>query len=191
MRRPPAWKQVLKGLAGFALGLGLWLGVSEAYRPAVAAPAEAILNLVESPDITELIASDDSGVLLNRTDFPPDSPRPIIPLADLTFNVILLFALFAVSRETFSNANIGGLGLALLILWATHVAALIVRIEKIYALQLGAWSQVHYGPFSRNVWGSLDHFYRVVGIYAVAFALWWIFRGETWSKKTGGRKGRG
>lgn len=185
MRRPPAWKQVLKGLAGFGLGLGLWLGVSEAYRPAVTAPAEAILNLFESPDITELIPSEGSGVLLNRTDFPPDSPRPVIALADLTFNVILLFALFAVSRETFSNANVGGFGLSLLILWASHVGALIVRVEKIYALQLGAWSQVHYGAFSRNLWGSLDHFYRVVGIYAVAFVLWWIFRGETWRKKSG------
>ncbi|MBW3671999.1 MAG: hypothetical protein KY432_10065, partial [Acidobacteria bacterium] len=55
------------------------------------------------------------------------------------------------------------------------------------ALQLGAWSEVHYGAFSRNLWGSLDHFYRIVGIYAIAFALWWLLRGENW-KTARGRK---
>lgn len=184
MRRPPAWKQVLKALAGFALGLALWLGFSESYRSAVLVPAEAILNLSESPDITELMAGEGAGVLVNRADFPPQSPRPVIPLIDLTFNVILLFALFAISKPTFSNANVAGLGISLLVLWLTHVAALIIRIKKIYALQLGAWSEVHYGAFARNMWGSLDHFYRIVGIYAVAFVLWWIFRGENWPKRS-------
>ncbi|MBW3671942.1 MAG: hypothetical protein KY432_09780, partial [Acidobacteria bacterium] len=89
------------------------------------APAEAILNVSESPDITELISNEDSGVIVNRTDFPPDSPRPVVPLIDLTFNVILLFALFSISRSAFSNTNVAGLGISLLVLWGTHVAALI------------------------------------------------------------------
>lgn len=190
MRRPPAWKQVLKGFAGFCVGLVLWLGFSASYRAAVTAPAEAILNLSESPDITQLLSNEDTGVIVNRTDFPPDSPRPVVPLSDLTFNVILLFALFAISKTAFSNTNVAGLGISLLVLWGTHVAAMIIRVKKIYALQLGAWSEVHYGTFSRNLWGSLDHFYRVVGIYAVAFALWWLLRGENWKSARGGKKSR-
>lgn len=190
MRRPPAWKQVPKAIAGFCVGLALWLGFSAPYRSAVIAPAELVLNLSESPDITELIPKDDSGVIVNRADFPPDSPRPVVPLSDLTFNVILLFALFAISKQVLSNANVAGLGISLLILWGTHVAALAVRVKKIYALQLGAWSEVHYGTFSRNVWGSVDHFYRLVGMYAVAFALWWLLSGDNW-KSERGRKKRG
>lgn len=188
MRRPPEWKQVLKALGGFLLGLALWLGFSTAYRQAVIAPAQVILNIFESPDITELLPAEDNGVIVNRTDFPPESPRPVVPLIDLTFNVILLFALFLISKPAFSNSNVAGLAISLLILWGTHVAALIIRVQKIYALQLGAWSEVHYGVFSRNLWGSLDHFYRIVGIYAVAFALWWLLRGENWKKGKTTRK---
>lgn len=188
MRRPPAWKQVLKALAGFCVGLALWLGFSAPYRAAVMAPAEVILNVTESPDITELIPNEGTGVIVNRTDFPPDSPRPVVPLNDLTFNVILLFALFAISKSAFSNTNVAGLGVSLLVLWGTHVAALIIRVKKIYSLQLGAWSEFHYGVFSRNLWGSLDHFYRLVAMYAIAFALWWLLRGENRTSARGGKK---
>ncbi len=188
MQRLLAWKPVLKALAGFSLGLVLWLGFSPAYRTVVMPPAQSLLNLTESPDITELVAGEGNGVIVNRADFPPESPRPVAPLNDLTFNVILLFALFAISKPTFSNANVSGLAISLLILWITHVGALLIRIKKIYALQLGAWSEVHYGVFSRNVWGSLDHFYRVVGFYGIAFALWWLLRGENWQKPKRSRK---
>lgn len=188
MQRLPAWKPALKALAGFLLGLALWLGFSSAYRSVVMPPTQAVLNFAESPDITELLPAEGSGVIVNRTDFPPESPRPVVPFNDLTFNVILLFALFAISKPALSNANVSGLAISLLILWITHAAALLIRIKKIYALQLGAWSEVHYGAFSRNLWGSLDHFYRVVGIYAIAFALWWLLRGENWPKAKRGRK---
>ena len=35
---------------------------------------------------------------------------------------------------------------------------------------------MHYGDFARNFWGVASHFYRLVLMYAIAFALWWIFR---------------
>lgn len=181
MQRQPAWKLSLKVLGGLLAGLALWIGFSPFYRGAVMGPAELVLNLSESPDITELHPDEDRGIIVNRTDFPPESPRPGVALHDLTFNVILLFALFALSRPAFSNANIGGLGLALVALWLTHVIALVVHIKKIYALQLGPWSVANYGAFSRNFWGSLEHFYRIVGLYAIAFALWWLLRGENWA----------
>lgn len=195
MQRLPTWKQGLRALAGLAAGVALWIGFSPVYRSALITPTELLLHLTERPDVTDLAPDEDRGIIVNRSDFAPGSPRPGIPTHDLTFNVVLLLALFAMSREPLSNANAAGLGVAMLILWLTHILALTVRIKRIYAFQLGEWSTVHYGAVSRNVWGSLDHFYRVIGMFAIAFALWWIFRGDRRglldSSSSSGRRRRG
>ncbi|MDX1583082.1 MAG: hypothetical protein R3338_05705 [Thermoanaerobaculia bacterium] len=180
MRPRLAWKQVLKALGGFAAGVALWAGFSPFYRQALVPPAELILHLTEPTNVTELLENEGGGIIVNRSDFPPESPRPGVATRDLTFNVVLLCALFALSRKTFSNSNVAGFGLAMIVLWLTHILAVVVRVKKIYAFQLGEWSMVHYGDLSRNVWGSLDHFYRVIGMFAVAFVLWWFLRGENW-----------
>lgn len=154
------------------MGLAIWLGLIGIYRSSVMAPSEWILRLGESPDVTSLQKHDDPAmIIVERADFPPQSPRPVIRLGELTFNLVLLFALFGLGP--LSDRNMAGLAISLGILWATHIAATVVHVKKIYALQLGAWSDVHYGPLSKNVWGLLDQFYSVAGIFAVAFLLWW------------------
>lgn len=110
--------------------------------------------------------------MVERSDFSPRSPRPIIRASDMTFNIVLLFALFAIGT-TFRDRNVGRFVIALGLLLLMHVLFLFVRVKAIYALQLGAWSLANHGVISRNVWGFLDHFYRVVGMYALAFGLWW------------------
>ena len=113
---------------------------------------------------------------MDRSDFDPRSTRPAISIADLTFNFVLLTALFAASQRIFSDRNIGGFLASCAILALTHIAGVITRVRSIYVGQLGMWSTVNYTSFDRNFWGAADHFYRLVLMYAVAFALWWVFR---------------
>jgi len=133
------------------------------------------MRFAERPPVTRL-AADGVELVIDREDFPRASPRPGLLLMDLTANIIVLTTLFAVARHPLSDRNIIGLLLASLSLVVVHVTAVIVNVQSIYALRLGAWSQRNYGPVARNLWGAGAHFYSVAGVFGAAFALWWLFR---------------
>ena len=184
------WRVALKAFAGFLAGLALWVFLSPVYDRMIASVAAAAMRAFENPPVTRLRMADDNFVTVDRADFDPRSKRPAIPLRDLTFNVLLLTALFAASKRTFSDRNIGGFIAAAVILGVTHVLGAIIEVMSIYVAKLGMWSTVHYSDFERTFWGVANHFYRLVLMYAIAFALWWIFRdrGETAPAKSGGPK---
>jgi hypothetical protein len=77
----------------------------------------------------------------------------------------------------------------------THVVALVCAVESLYALSLGAWSAARYGPLARNFWATANHFYRIAGMFAIPFGLWWaLARGpgeeEAAASATGSRRTR-
>jgi uncharacterized membrane protein YjdF len=127
--------------------------------------------------VTRLIA-DGTELTIDRDDFPRSSPRPALLLMDLTANIILLTTLFAVARKPLSDRNVPRFLLAALLLVLVHIAAVVVNVESIYALRLGPWSAVHYGPVARNLWGAGAHFYSIAGVFGAPFALWWLCRYE-------------
>lgn len=171
------WRLALKGLAGFAAGIAIWAFLTPVYDRLIAASAEKLMRAVETPPVTQLRPQEDNYVTVDRADFDKRSKqRPAIPIRDLTFNIALLTALFAASKRTFSDRNIGGFVLAAVCLALTHVLGTVAEVMSIYVAKLGMWSTVHYSAVERNVWGVLNHFYRLVLMYAIAFALWWIFR---------------
>jgi hypothetical protein len=171
------WRLVLKGLAGFVAGILIWAFLTPVYDRVIAASAEKLMRVFERPPVTELRPQEDNFTTVDRADFDKRSKqRPAIPIKDLTFNIALLTALFAASKRTFSDRNIGGFLLAVVLLALTHVLGTVAEVMAIYVAKLGMWSTVHYSDVERNVWGVLNHFYRLVLMYAIAFALWWIFR---------------
>jgi hypothetical protein len=171
------WRLVLKGFAGFVVGVALWAFLTPVYDRLIAASSEKLLRAFEKPPVTRLRPQEDNHTTVDREDFDRRSTRrPAIPIRDLTFNIALLTALFAASRRTFSDRNMGGFVLAVLLLALTHVLGTATEVMSIYVAKLGMWSTVNYSALERNVWGVLNHFYRLVLMYAIAFALWWIFR---------------
>jgi len=172
------WRLAVKAIAGFALGLAVWLLLSPLYDRFLARATELAIRTFERPAVTRLNVADDGYVTVDRTDFDPRSKRPAIPLRDLTFNFLLLTALFAISRRPFSDRNMLGFLIASVILMVTHVFGAAAEVMSIYVAKLGLWSTVHYGAFARNFWSVANHFYRLVLMYALAFSLWWIFRSD-------------
>jgi len=172
------WRTALKGFIAFVIAVAVWAGLSPFYDKAVAAGAETLMRTFESPKVTHLSANGDD-VKVDRSDFDPRSPRPGLPVIDLTFNWVLLAALFAINARPFSDRNMLRFAIASVILYVTHVLALATEVMSIYVLRLGAWSQVHYGAFARNFWGVLNHSYRFVLMFAIAFGLWWALRPAT------------
>lgn len=170
------WRIALKALAGFAVGVALWVALSPLYDRAIGASAEAVMRVFENPKVTRLRPAADGYMTVDRGDFDPRSKRPAIAIRDLTFNFVLMTALFAASRRVFTDRNIGGFLAACAGLAVTHIVATIVEVMSIYVGKLGPWSRVHYSDLERNAWGVANHSYRLVLMYAIAFALWWVFR---------------
>jgi hypothetical protein len=184
------WRLALKALAGFIAGVVLWMLLSPLYDRAIAAGAQGVLRAFENPKVTRLRMAQDKLTTVDRSDFDPRSKRPAISIADLTFNFVLLTALFAASPRVFSDRNIGGFLAASATLALTHIAGVIIRVKSIYVAKLGMWSTVNYSSFDRNLWGAADHFYRLVLMYAIAFALWWVFRDPGTSVPAKKKRGR-
>ncbi|HEY4231765.1 MAG TPA: hypothetical protein VGO79_16490 [Thermoanaerobaculia bacterium] len=162
----------LRATAAFAVALGIWFAFSAPYERTLAAAAEILIRAFERPAATSLAASA-GEIRVERADFPPDSPRPGLPAADLHFNFALLAALFALSPRPLRSANFGRFWVAAAMLWVVHVAALVFQVESVYATRMGPWSQEHYGPVARNVWAAGFHFYQILGRFAAPFVLWW------------------
>jgi hypothetical protein len=169
------WRTAARGLAGLAIAVAIWVTLSPLYDRLLAAGAEALLRAFERPAVTSL-QPDGEYVTVNRSDFDPRSPHPGLPVIDLTFNWVLLAALFAINPRPLSDRNMRGFAIASLLMAVTHVVALVVEIQSIYVTQLGPWSRAHYGDFARNAWGVANHSYRFVLMFAIAFGLWWAFR---------------
>jgi hypothetical protein len=173
-------------VTGFAVGLVVWLAFSGPYEKAVASTAGVLIRTFESPAVTSLSAAA-GEVLVDRSDFPPASPRPGLPAADLHFNFVLLAALFAFVPRPLEPRRFLRFWLAAAGLWGIHVVALVFQVESIYATQLGAWSEAHYGSVARNFWAAGFHFYQIAGRFAAPFALWWLaVKPEVGSRRTRG-----
>jgi hypothetical protein len=118
-------------------------------------------------------------IVIDRTDFRRGSPRPALSGSLLTVNFILLAALFAANTNPLATRNVSGFLVAAMALVLVHIVALLINVQSIYALTLGAWSERHYGAFARNFWSASAHFYNLVGSFGIAFALWWVLRPRT------------
>jgi hypothetical protein len=168
-------RAALRLLVGFLLGLAFWYLFSSTYERAVASAAELLLRLVESPAVTRIDAPG-REFIVRRSDFPPSSRLPGLPAPDLHFNFVLLVALFALDRHPLRGDRLWRLLLGMACLFAVHVAALIFQVQRVYAMDLGAWSPAHYGAAARNFWAGGFHFYQIAGRFAAPFAIWWLFR---------------
>ena len=159
--------------AGFAAGLAFWFAFAEPYEKTVAAAASFLIRTFESPAVTSLSAVG-GEIRVDRSDFPPASPRPGLPAADIHFNFVLLVALFAFVPHPLEPGRFLRFWLAAACLWGIHVLALVFQVESVYATRLGAWSEAHYGVFASNFWAGGFHFYQIAGRFAAPFVVWWM-----------------
>lgn len=171
------WRQLLKGAAGFAIGLTIWLTLTPAYNRALALTARGMLAVIQREPAPEF-RQKGREVLVIRPDVPARSSRPGIPLYDLTFNIVLLTTLFAVNRKTFSDVNVKGFLIAIAVLFVTHVLALTIWTRQLYVSWFGTLSANDYGDMSRLFWTRTVLFYRLVAQFAIPVLLWWLLSRE-------------
>jgi hypothetical protein len=168
--------RLLRFLLGLVAGLALWMYATPAYDELLAAMTEPLLRVDARFRDADLVAVDTRmHVRSQRGNFP----LAIIPASQLTFNTILLTALFASNAAPLGRRNLRAFLLSLLIVLALHPLGLVISIESTYALRLEEYSETHYGDFARNFWLVAEMFWRLVGMFGIAFACWYMTSGET------------
>src|SRR5436190_1315201 len=98
----------------------------------------------------------------------------LIVAAVIWYNFILLVALFASNRKPLRDRNVVALLVSMLIVVVLHVFAVLLSVESTYAVQMGAWSEAHYGTAGYFFWMYAEIFYRLVGMFGAVFACWWL-----------------
>jgi len=158
--------RALRFIAGAAAGFLLWWYGTLFYNGALAFTAESLLGLDARLCGPHLIADERKIEVRARLCV---APTATIPADQLTYNIILLAALFAMRWRSITSFLI-----SLFVVALTHVLSLAVSVESTYAARNGAWSDKHYSVFEQQAWVSTEFFWRLVGMFAIVFVCWWV-----------------
>lgn len=165
------WPRVLRFLLGLILGALLWAWLTPAYNRFLARCTAPLVRLDSRFADAELVSGDNQIEIRSpRGGFPTAS----IPADQLTYNVILLLALFLSNPKPYRDRNVVGFFLSLFALVISHPFGALISIESTYALRLGKWSETHYSDFAANFWLIAEMFYRLIGMFAFVFVCWWL-----------------
>lgn len=153
------------------LGIGVWLALRPVIDVAVAGFAQTLIRAYEYPRVTRLVV-DDHRVQIQRSDFRSNSLIPTVPLTEVTFNTIVLLALYLALPKPMSRRQLERLFMGVCVLYLTQALNLVFHVKTLYAIGLGEWSQQHYSDLARNVYGFWRYFTDLPGRFAFPFLIW-------------------
>lgn len=162
------WPRVLRFVVGLILAALVWYNLTPLYDGFIAAAATPLVKIDPRLRGAHLAAADRIIKVTGSV------PAANIPADQLTYNVILLVALFASNRKPLRDRNVVALLVSMLIVVVLHVIAVLLSVESTYAVQMGAWSEAHYGTAGYFFWMYAEIFYRLVGMFGVVFVCWWL-----------------
>lgn len=169
-------RRALRFAAGAAIGIALWVFASAGYNAILATFAEPLLRVDSRLRGVEVLSSGQR--ILGRGDADPTVPGVVIPADQLTYNIVLLLGLFATNESALRDRGFPRLLIAMMVLFATHILAVVISLELTYATRTGGWGAVRYSPLAQDFWTALEYGYRLFGMFAIAFGLWWVTRGR-------------
>src|SRR5438309_7255212 len=140
--------RALRFLAGLALGVWIWWLATPAYNHVLAPATQLLLHADRRLADAVLVPQERKIFVTSATPLPTAT----MPADQLTYNVILLLALFATNDRPWRLVNLRGLAIALVILFVSHCIGLIISIESTYSMRQGVWSEQHYGDAAANFW---------------------------------------
>lgn len=167
------WLRVLRFIVALVAAAVVWYHLTPFYDRFVAAAASPLIRIDRRFCDTRVFAADriiSVRAKEKRSELPPAD----IPADQLTYNVILLAALFASNRKPVSDRNVVAFLTSTAIVVVFHVVAVLLSVESTYAVRMNEWSSAHYGTVARYFWLYAEIFYRLVGMFAVVFICWWM-----------------
>ncbi len=148
-------RTLAKFAAGLAVAVPLWWFTLPAYSRVVVFLTAPLIHL--DAQFARAIFSVAANRILMR------NPSLDIPAEQVTYNLVLLVALFASVRRPFRDQNVIAFLISAAIVFTTHVAGLVLWIESAFAIRAGGWS----------TWSAVQTLLQIVGMPAIVFACWW------------------
>jgi hypothetical protein len=166
-------RNVVLVLPGVAL---VWVLLTPLYNAYLVTGAEKLVRLGERPARTRLTLRDGEWVVATNADFGTRAQELTRDRAtDVHFDAILLATLFLAVPAVTQKERWGNLGIALLCAAFFHLFLLTALVKFTYATQMGAYSEAHYGAWSRNFWGLTAHLLDLPFKFALPLLLWGAF----------------
>jgi hypothetical protein len=151
----------------------VWTLSTPFYNLFLLTATENLLQLTESPNVTELLPKGRHDAYVQRRDFPPvKSLVHAFRVTDLHFHLVLLGALFLAVPGIPWRKRLENLGYAVLVTVFFDLFLCFFVVKGAYATRLGAWSLAHYGPFARNAYGLTRHLLDLPFKLGLPLLLW-------------------
>ena len=167
------WPRVVRFVVAFVVAAFVWYNLTPPYDAVIAGAATPLLKIDPRFRAAHLTAT---ARIIKVTGGVPAAE---IPADQLTYNVILLVALFASNRRPLRDRNVVSFLVSTLVIAALHVIAVVLSVESTYAAHMGSWGEAHYGPVGYYFWLYTEIFYRLVGMFGVVFVCWWASMNRT------------
>jgi hypothetical protein len=149
----------------------VWLLLRPAIDWAVAGLAQTLVRSFEYPRVTRLVVQDHRAQM-RRADLRTDSKVPTVSMTEVTFNTIVLLALYLALPRPFSRKQLERLFMGWCVLCLCQSINLVFHVKTLYAMGLGDWSRIHYSDFARNVFGFGRYFTDLPGRFSAPFLIW-------------------
>jgi len=162
----------------------IWLLLRPIIDTAVAGLAQTLIRSFEYPRVTRLVV-EDHRAQVRRTDLRTDSRVPSVSMTEVTFNTIVLLALYLALPRPFSRKQIERLFMGWCVLYLSQSINLLFHVKTLYAMGLGEWSQHHYSDLARNVFGFGRYFTDLPGRFSFPFLIWLGFNWDVVMKMLG------
>jgi hypothetical protein len=151
-----------------------WAIASPIYNRVLVRLVEPAVRLFESPDRTTLYVRGYEQMMITHTDYGAGQGYLAeVRLPDVHFTWILGSALALATPGVARGERLRRLAIAGVWFLFFHVFLLAMRVEFVYATQLGAWSLARYGPVARETIGIVKHTLDLPLKLAMPFAVWW------------------
>jgi hypothetical protein len=150
-----------------------WTLLTPVYNRFLVAAAENLLQISESPNVTDLYLKGRHDAYVQRRDLPP--ARSLVHafrVTDVHFHLVLVGALFLGVPGVPWGKKLENLGLAVLVTVFFDLFLCFFVVKAAYATNLGAWSLAHYGPFARNAYGLVRHLLDLPFKLGLPLLLW-------------------
>jgi hypothetical protein len=155
----------------------IWLLLRPAIDSLVAGLAQTLIRSFEHPKVTRLVIEDER-VQIRRSDLRVDSKVYSVSMTEVSFNTIVLLALYLALPRPFSRRQLERLFMGWCVLVVSQATNLVFHVKTLYATGLGDWSLHYYSDLARNIFGFGRYFTDLPGRFSFPFLIWIGFNWE-------------
>jgi hypothetical protein len=149
----------------------VWLLLRPAIDWAVAGLTQTLVRAFEYPRVTRLVVVE-HRTEMRRTDLHTESKVPTVSMTEVTFNTIVLLALYLALPRPLSRKQLERLFMGWCVLVLCQSLNLFFHVKTLYATSLCECSELHYSAVARNIFAFGQYFTDLPGRFSFPYLIW-------------------